>query len=143
MADVNSVSLTGRLVRDAVGKTISDRNYVSKFSLAVNGKGKDITYYFDCEFFGDRAKKIEQYLTKGKPIGVHGELKQDKWEDNGVKKSKILVRVDDVMFLSLGSKKEGEGENSTRQPSDKEFEDEMREVLSVPNPETFNDPIPF
>jgi len=107
MKDLNSVVLMGRLVRDCEIKYTSAGTALAKFSIAVNrsvkdgdGQWKVEPSFFDCTMFGARAEAVSQYLTKGKQVGVSGELRQNRWEqDDGQKRSKIEVVVNDIQLV--------------------------------------------
>lgn len=101
---MNCVQLIGNLVRDVEIKETASY-YMLKGSIAVNNRVKDgdewrdVPYYFDFTWFGNRAKACAQYLTKGKKIGLVGNLVQDKWECDGKNHSKISITVDSVDFF--------------------------------------------
>lgn|SRR5574343_1704322 len=102
MSDLNVVTLSGRLTRDSEFKQLSKTNLL-EFSLAVNRKYKDneSTTYVDCIMFGDRSEKLAEYLVKGKYILVTGELRQETWEKDGQKRSKLSLVVNDVVFAPV------------------------------------------
>jgi len=110
---MNTVSLIGRIVRDAELKFTSGGLAVMNFSLAVNarvkkdGEWKDEADFFDVTMFGKYAEATAQYLTKGSQVGVVGKLKQDRWEKDGQKRSKVSVIADDLTLLG--------GKHDTRQ----------------------------
>ena len=111
MASINSVTLSGNLVRDAEGKQTTAGSPVIDFSMAVNerrktksGDWEDYPNYVDCVMYGERGKKILIYLTKGKKVFVKGHLRQQRWEaQDGSKRSKVVVVVDDIDFGSRGA----------------------------------------
>ena len=109
MTDMNSVNLIGRLTRD-IGE--NDFRYTQggtacmKLSLAVNrsrkgaeGQWADEVSYIDVTVWGKQAENIRQFLGKGKQVAVAGFLKQDRWEKDGQKQSKICVVADNVFLL--------------------------------------------
>ena len=109
---MNSVALIGRLGKDAELKHVGDKGTpLLKFSIAVNdGWGeREHTSWFDCQWWGQRAEKLAQYLTKPKQIGVEGALRQETWEKDGQKRYRIVVDVRNVTLLSKSS----EGGNSS------------------------------
>lgn len=102
MADIATISMTGRLTRDPE-TTETKTGSVSKFSLAVNGFKKDSVSFFDCEAWGKVGEIVQQYCTKGKQVAVSGTIRIDRWEDNdGNKRSKPVVNVREITLL--GSK---------------------------------------
>lgn len=102
---MNSVNLIGRLTDQPTLRYSQGGAAVSNFGLAVNGKKKqgnqwvDDVDYFDCTLFGNQAEKLQQYLGKGKQIGISGRLKQQRWQDNGQNRSKVVVIVERLDLL--------------------------------------------
>jgi len=52
---------------------------------------------------GRRAEALHKYLVKGKQIGIQGELRQDRWEQDGQRRSRVEVWVNDLNLLGGGS----------------------------------------
>jgi single-strand DNA-binding protein len=74
-------------------------------SVAVNRRRKsgeewveDVSY-FDITIWGKTAENLKPYLLKGKQIAVDGHLKQDRWEKEGQKFSKVSIVADSVQLL--------------------------------------------
>jgi len=120
MASFNRVILIGNLVREIeVRHTTNTKMAVCQNAIAVNERRKnaagewvDETSFIDVTFFGRTAELVSQYLTKGSPIFVEGKLKQDTWEKDGQKRSKLYVIVEKMQFLggkSDGAKSESQG----------------------------------
>lgn len=106
MADINSVVLVGRLVRDSEIKYTQAGQAIVRFSIAVNrarraadGKWEEEPNYFDCVYFGKGAESISPYLDKGRQVAIQGELRQSRWESEGQTRSRIEVAVSQI---SLG-----------------------------------------
>lgn len=105
MADLNHVMLIGRLTRDAELKYTPNGFAVANISLATNRRKKsgdqwvDEVSYFDVQLFGKSAEGLKQYLTKGKQIAVDGELRQDRWEQDGQSRSRVLINANNVQLL--------------------------------------------
>ena len=102
---MNSVTLIARLTRDSELKYSSGGVAVANLSIAVNSKKKqgdrwvDEVDYFDCTLFGKQAENLNQYLNKGKQVGVTGRLKQNRWEKDGQNYSKVVVIVSQIDLL--------------------------------------------
>jgi single-strand DNA-binding protein len=115
MADINSVVLVGRLTRDAELKYTAGGQAVCKFSVAVNRRKKngdqweDEANYFDIVLWGRQGEALNQYLLKGKSVGVEGELRQDRWQQDGQNRSKVEIVANNIQLLGGGS---GTGGNS-------------------------------
>jgi single-strand DNA-binding protein len=111
MSDVNNVTLIGRLTRDAELRYTANGNPVSKFSLAVNEKRKkgdqweNAANFFEIVLWGQLGGSLNQYLIKGKQIAITGRLTQERWEQNGQNRSKVVVTAETVQLLggALGS----------------------------------------
>ncbi len=115
MADVNHVTLIGRLTRDAELKYTAGGQAVCKFSLAVNRRRKngdqwvEEANFFDIVLWGRSGEAINQYLVKGKQIAVEGELRQDRWEQDGQNRSKVEIMANNVQLLGGGGGNAGGG----------------------------------
>lgn len=106
MPNSSIIHLHGHLGRDAESRAAGTTTVV-KFSIAVTRKRKETetTAWFNCSWFGDRAYKVAQYLTKGKPLYVVGELYEHEYDaKDGTKKKSLEVDVRDVVLL--GSKED-------------------------------------
>jgi single-strand DNA-binding protein len=114
MADINRVVLVGRLTRDAELKFTNSGLQICTFSLAINRRRKngnewvDEANFFDIVYMSNAAEAVHKYLTKGKQVGVDGELTQNRWEtQDGQKRSKVEIMARNVMLL--GSSQGGGG----------------------------------
>jgi single-strand DNA-binding protein len=111
--DMNSVTIIGRLTRDAELKHTSGGLAVSRFSIAVNRRKKngdnweDEASFIDVTLFGKSAESVNQYLTKGKQIAIKGELHQDRWEQDGQARSKVGIIAESVQLLGGGENARG------------------------------------
>jgi single-strand DNA-binding protein len=108
MTDINRVVLIGRLTRDAETKFTQAGQAVCKFSIAVNRKRKvgeqweEEASFFDAVLWGRQAEGLNQYLIKGKQVAIDGELRQDRWEQDGQKRSKVEIYVNNLELLGGG-----------------------------------------
>jgi single-strand DNA-binding protein len=106
-ASLNKVLLMGNLTRDPEVKYTPKGNAVGDLAIAINdsykaadGTIKETVTYVDIEVWGRQAETCKQYLTKGRPVFVEGQLRLDQWETpQGEKKSRMKVRADRVQFL--------------------------------------------
>lgn len=111
MADLNNWTGVGRLTRDAELRYTAGGMAILSMSIAINRRVKngeqwvDEASFFDVEMFGKRGESIAKYLTKGKQVGITGELVQDRWEKDGQKHSKFKIIASDVQLL--GGQSEG------------------------------------
>ncbi|MDR3114895.1 MAG: single-stranded DNA-binding protein [Treponema sp.] len=108
MVDLNHVVLIGRLTRDAELKYTTNGQAVCKFSIAVNRRRKngeqwvDEANFFDVVLWGRQGESLNQYLVKGKLVGVDGELRQDRWEQDGQNRSKVEIVANNLQLLGGG-----------------------------------------
>lgn len=105
----------GRLTKDPECKEVGDTS-VTRFSVACNRKIKDKEYtdFFDCECWGKQGEIIDKYLNKGRKVFIEGRLKQDTWETDGQKRSKILLTVTNFEFIDSASQNES---SSSEEPA--------------------------
>jgi single-strand DNA-binding protein len=122
MASYNRVILLGNLVRDIEVRHTNSKMAVVQNAIAVNDRRKnasgewiDETSFVDVTFFGRTAEVVSEYLGKGSPIFVEGRLKQDTWEKDGQKRSKLYVIVDRMQLL--GSRNDGKGGEQKGRPT--------------------------
>jgi single-strand DNA-binding protein len=136
--DVNNVTLIGRLTRDAELRYTSSGKPVSKFSLAVNEKRKagdrleDTVSFIEIVLWGQLGESLNEYLAKGKQVAVIGKLTQERWEQNGENRSKVVVTAEKIQLLGGTSGSDGgsaQKRNAASPP--------------VPHDDGFTDDIPF
>lgn len=118
MADVNHVIIIGRLTRDAELKYTTAGFPISNLSIAVNRRRKsgdqwvEEVSFFDVNLYGKSAEGLKPYLLKGKQIAVEGELRQDRWEQDGQSRSKVVISANNVQLLGGGQGSGGASTNS-------------------------------
>ena len=105
---LNKIMLTGRLVKDADMSFLPGTGMPKiTFTIAVDrayqkDKNNKKTDFITCEQIGKHMEKLAPYLTKGKMLGIEGELNIDTYEKDGQKKSFTKVKVDRLEFLGGG-----------------------------------------
>ena len=105
----------GNLTRDPELRHIPSGLAVTDITLAVNDRRKtssgelvDDVAFVDVTLWGRQAEIVCQYTKKGLPLLVEGRLKQDTWEQEGQKRSKLKV-IGDRAVLVGGNRGDGEG----------------------------------
>lgn len=143
MASFNRVILVGNLTKDVELRHIqSTGTAVTDISLAVNERVKrndqwvDEVNYFEITLWGKTAEVAEMYLSKGSPILVEGRLKQDRWEQDGQKRSKVKIIGEKMQML--GSR--GAGTGPHQQNNNEGSQNEASYATQGPPPE---DEVPF
>ena len=105
--DINSVNLIGRLTMDASLTYSGAGSAIMNFSIAVDHMkkkdGTSDTSFFNCKAFGKLAENLSKYLVKGKQVGINGYLKQDRWEKDGQKQSRVCINCDEIELLGGNS----------------------------------------
>jgi len=122
--DINQVVLVGRITRDAELRYTASGSALCNFSVAVNRRAKkgdqwtDEASFFDLTLWDKQAENLNKYLVKGTQVAVQGELRQDRWEKDGQKFSKIQVFVNNLQLLgsARGGSTEGRGSDSGPAP---------------------------
>lgn len=121
--DINEVIEIGRLTRDlgtderSFGYTQSGVARAS-IDIAVNRSRKqgdqwvDEVSYFTVQLWGKTAENLKPYLTKGKQIAVKGFLKQERWEKDGQKNSRVVIVSEQCQLLGGKSDDNNGGYNS-------------------------------
>jgi single-strand DNA-binding protein len=101
---MNNVSLTGRLCADPELRTTNSGKDVCSFTIAVRKrvKAQDGTDadFIRCKAWGQSATYMNDYMTKGRLIGVEGRLEVAKWTDQqGNKREMVEVVCNQVEAL--------------------------------------------
>ena len=107
---INTITLEGRITKDIELKGNGNK-FISNTIAVYGGKDKnenDITYFFDFKAFNYNANKLHAHATKGSYILIKGDLRQDKWESDGVNKSKVVIYVSDLMIADAPKKQDTE-----------------------------------
>lgn len=123
MAGFSNITLIGNLVRDPELRYIPSGTAVSEVTVAVterekkNGSYQDTTAFIDCVLWGKTAELVNEHFQKGSPVCFNGSIRQDNWEKDGQKRSKLKVVVNSMTFI--GSK------------SDRQSQPESREAAAV------------
>ena len=138
--DLNSVILVGRLTRDMESRTTNSGKTVGSFSLAVGGFKKDETSFFDCQVWGKTAENLAQYLLKGKQIAISGSLIQQRWEQDGNKRSKVVVNCQNIQLLGGKSDSGDSQQSQQKRPPQQRQQNKPQQRQG---PEGFDDDILF
>jgi single-strand DNA-binding protein len=152
---MNLLAIIGTLTRDAEIRYTHGGTAIGNFSIAVNrywkgqdGEFKEEVSYFQCTAFGKTAEKIVEKYGKGDKIAITGKLKQDRWEKDGQKHSRVVIVVDQV--TPSCSKKQGGQQTTTeqKQPYDQQPQQQQAyrqppQQSTFPEPDVVDDEIPF
>lgn len=116
--DFNSVTLVGRLTRDAELRAMPGGSWALSYSLAVNRQWKDKTTgemreetsFFDVSGYGVGMDVLAPSLVKGRRVLVNGRLKQETWEKDGQKRTAVKVIHQTMQFLDHREEQRPAGE---------------------------------
>lgn len=132
----NKVILMGNLTRDPETRQTPNGQSVTNFSLAISrswkgqdGNTQEQVSFIDCVAWGKTGEIIAQYVQKGRPILVSGRLDQRSWEQDGNKRSKVEVVVEDFNFIGGGAgdgaSSRGSSTSSSSSSSSKKADDDV------------------
>lgn len=96
----------GNVTGDPEIKAVGE-NEVAKFSIAVNGY-KDSVEFFDVEWW--KPNGAMAFVSKGTAVFIEGELQTQRWEKDGQKRSKIVVKVKTLQLTGSKPKRAPEDE---------------------------------
>lgn len=104
---INKALISGNIGGDPNLRQTASGMQVLSFSVAVNdrvkgedGQWTDRPNWIDCVMFGNRAKSVSRFLSKGSKVAIEGKLRWSQWERDGQKRSKIEVIVDEIEFMT-------------------------------------------
>lgn len=130
MTDLNSVQITGRLVRDTELRSTATGSRFAWFQLAVNGRrdkeGNHQTDFIPCQLWGKPAEMLEKFGKKGTRIIItHGSVKTFVKEDRttNTKQNYTYLAITGFEFL--------DGINQQRKSSSGSVFDAMGENVEV------------
>ncbi|MCL4484986.1 MAG: single-stranded DNA-binding protein [Nitrospirae bacterium] len=118
MSSFNKVILMGNLTRDPELRVTGGGMSVGTFTLAINNRvrgndEKEDVSFIDCVAFGKQADFVKEYLGKGMPILLEGRLQQNRWEQEGQKRSKIEVIAQTLTFVGPPKRSSGSASDSS------------------------------
>ena len=122
MPSYNHTILMGHLTRDPEERVTTEGKPVVRFTVAVNRprlkdhEGEEEVLFMPCVSFGKTAEVAGEYLSKGDPVHLAGRLRENKWEKDGQKRSRIELIVGSVQFLK--SRENGANGKTEDQPEE-------------------------
>ena len=108
MEDLNTVAVTGRVTRDSECRYTNGGTATLTVSIANNRRRKvgnewqDDTSFFDIQLWGKMAESLAPKLTKGTQVSIQGSLRQEKWEQNGETRTRVVIVADKVVLSTKG-----------------------------------------
>ena len=140
---MNNVTMSGNLTREPEVRTIPNSDYsVIAFGIANNdesrkqqdGSYENIASFFDCEYFTKKPQHWLAQLRKGIGVVVYGSLKQERWEKDGQKQSRIKIKLSTYPLVLSGK-----DEQQQARPA----QSGQQQATTVPPEQYEDDQIPF
>lgn len=105
---MNVTILVGNLGSDPETRYTQNQTAVCNFTLATSKKKKDNqgnwndhTEWHKIVVWGKQAESAGKFLSKGKKVGIQGELQTRKWDDkSGVTRYQTEIHAHSIEFLS-------------------------------------------
>lgn len=124
--DLRQVTVSGGITRDPEIKYTNNGTAVLKINLGCSEsrKQQDGSYtkkshYFEISVWGKFAETLEKKLTKGTKILCSGSLEFQEWEQDGQKRSKVLINSNFIQILSSNNQAnntQGNSQNNSYTP---------------------------
>lgn len=99
----NTLVVSGNLTRDVEVRATGEYSLV-RGTLAHNTREKqngawdDYANYFDFVYF-TKSVKIVEHLRKGQAVILSGGIKQERWEQDGQARSKVVIKATNIELL--------------------------------------------
>lgn len=111
MSNYNHTILVGNLTKDPEVRVTETGKKVTTFTVAVNSpvrkeQGAGEVLFMPCVAFDSLAEAAGKYLEKGNPVLVTGRLRENKWDQDGQTRSRIVLIAGVVQFLKSSGKTE-------------------------------------
>lgn len=121
MASINQVVFTGNVAQEpkilqGQSSLFGDfRLAVSSYYRKADGTSQEETIFLTCKVSGRLAEIANLYLTKGAPVGVTGQMREESWTDKetGQKVSRLVVRVDNMSLMETKAQREARESRAT------------------------------
>lgn len=135
---LNKVILIGNLTRDPEMRYTNSGTPVVTFGMATNkswkdagGETKELAEFHNLVAWNKMAEICQQLLSSGMKVYIEGSLNTRSWEgEDGVKKYKTEIRIDDMILLdSKGKQGAGMPEGEAGEKKEVEVKEEKDEVV--------------
>jgi single-strand DNA-binding protein len=147
MSGINQAIIVGRMGQDPEVRYAANGNAVANLSIATSKKykGEEETEWHRVVCFGKLAEVVQQYVNKGDLIGIRGEIRTRKWQDQSGHdrySTEIIAHNMDM----LGSKNRDSQDNTDHRPKPEPAKEGMdrngQSTAADPLDDGFDD-IPF
>lgn len=120
---MNQATLLGRLGKDPETRQVNDTTVTdlvvatSKKWKDKNGEMQEKTEWHRCQAWGRTGEVLAQYLTKGDPVFIQGEIETRSYEKDGEKRYATSIRVSNFEFVPAKAKDASGGASSAKEGS--------------------------
>ena len=146
---MNCSIYSGRLTKDPTIRYSGDL-CIANFTIAVQREfknketGKYDADFFACTAFGNPAKFVEKYVSKGTKVEVRGSTHNDDWTDNnGEKHRRDVLHVDNIGFAESKNASQASGGSTPAQPQAQAQAAQSAGFVDVPDGASDLDELPF
>lgn len=107
MSDINTLTISGNLTRDAKAFVTTSGKWSVRFTIAhdvrkmVKGAWQTVPMYLDCVKFSLDDSSLADFLVKGRKVTVSGKLEQDSYDFNGNERKSITCIVSQLLLGEL------------------------------------------
>lgn len=110
---MNKVILLGRVCQDLeLKQTQNNKNY-TRFSLAVNRRGKDAgTDFISCLAWEKTAEVMQKHLKKGSQIGIVGHIQTGQYDDKDGKRVYTTDIIVEEFYFADSKPQQNENQES-------------------------------
>ena len=116
---MNTTIVSGNMTANPEMVFTPSGKVIVEFSIGVNRRfkkadgetGEEVSF-IPCKAFGRTGEIAVQYLEKGDLVAIQGRLRQESWEKDGQRRSKIVVVVEKLDLMPNANRKDSGGEVS-------------------------------
>jgi len=104
-SDKNIVTIDGNITKDPVLKYTANGTAICTFSIASNrfykknNEFEKETSFFDVQAWSSLVLDVNE-KSKGQAVSIQGRLKQDRWQQGGQNRSRIVIVANDIQFIT-------------------------------------------
>ena len=154
MANVNRVTVLGRIGSEIELKYTPSGQAVASFSVATSEKFKDKqgnqqekTEWHNIVAWQKSAELINQYCSKGSEIYLEGKLQTRNWEKDNIKHYRTEIVVREFQFVG-GKKQDNQQQSGYSQPNQQQSnqsqpQPNQNQSYDIPSTDFDPDSLPF
>lgn len=126
---MNTITIAGRIGKDAELRHLQNGDAVASFSVA-DDQGRDKpAIWWRCSLFGKRGEALCQYLTKGSHVTVAGRVSEREYQKDGAPVKTMDVRVSEIALQGgkppLGTSTDPAAYRASREPTSQELDSDI------------------